>query len=136
MIEADLVAMIEAVKRENYDEAIERFHQHSAEEWNNDLYDWKSDHAQEFSDFIQKIVEVLPATASLERVIALSANYLLSICHLSMDTADLAAKTVVTYWNRHQEGDPKMVREYLDDLREHPDTEEIEQIAASAKNIY
>lgn len=132
----ELIAMFDAVNREDFDDAVERFHKHSAEEWHRDLYVWKEDHAWELSDFIQKIVEVLPATATLDRVLALAGNYILPIFFVSENSADLAAKAVVTYWNRHQEGDPKKVREFLDLLRESPDTEDIEQIAASAKNIY
>ncbi|MDN6369954.1 hypothetical protein, partial [Corynebacterium casei] len=113
---------------------VSLFNQFSAEEWADVSYDWKYENRQKVSDFIQKSVKILPASVEFERIQYLVSEYVLALVYLP-GSIDLAATALVTFWNRHQNGDPKELIKQLERFSEHPDGERVAEIAATAKGI-
>ena len=131
---SDLEVAIEAVNNRDEATLVALFNQFSAEEWADVSYDWKYENRQKVSDFIQKAVKILPASVEFERIQNLVYEYLFPLVHLP-GSVDLAATALVTFWNRHQNGDPNALVEELKDFEEHPDGDRVAEIAATAKGI-
>ncbi|MDN5799566.1 hypothetical protein [Corynebacterium casei] len=131
---SDLEAAIEAANNNDEATLVSLFNQFSAEEWADVSYDWKYENRQKVSDFIQKSVKILPASVEFERIQYLVSEYVLALVYLP-GSIDLAATALVTFWNRHQNGDPKELIKQLERFSEHPDGERVAEIAATAKGI-
>ncbi|PQM73569.1 hypothetical protein [Corynebacterium sp. J010B-136] len=131
---SDFEAAIEAVNNRDEATLVALFNQFSAEEWSEVSYEWKFDNAEKVSDFIQEVVKILPASVEFERIQNLVYEYLFPLVHLP-GSVDLAATALVTFWNRHQNGDPNALVEELKDFEEHPDGDRVAEIAATAKGI-
>ena len=131
---SDLEAAIEAANNNDEATLVSLFKQFSAEEWADVSYDWKYENRQKVSDFIQKSVKILPASVEFERIQYLVSEYVLALVYLP-GSIDLAATALVTFWNRHQNGDPKELIKQLERFSEHPDGERVAEIAATAKGI-
>lgn len=131
---SDLEVAIEAVNNRDEATLVALFNQFSAEEWSEVSYEWKFDNAEKVSDFIQEVVKILPASVEFERIQNLVYEYLFPLVHLP-GSVDLAATALVTFWNRHQNGDPNALVEELKDFEEHPDGDRVAEIAATAKGI-
>ena len=125
---------IEAVNNRDEATLVALFNQFSAEEWSEVSYEWKFDNAEKVSGFIQEVVKILPASVEFERIQNLVYEYLFPLVHLP-GSVDLAATALVTFWNRHQNGDPNALVEELKDFEEHPDGDRVAEIAATAKGI-
>lgn len=131
---SDFEAAIEAVNNNDEATLVALFNQFSAEEWSEVSYEWKFDNAEKVSDFIQETVKILPASVEFERIQNLVYDYLFPLVHLP-GSVDLAATALVTFWNRHQNGDTNALIEDLKDFEEHPDGDRVAEIAATAKGI-
>ncbi len=131
---SDFEAAIEAVNNNDEATLVALFNQFSAEEWSEVSYEWKFDNAEKVSDFIQEVVKILPASVEFEKVHYLVSDYVNPLVHLP-GSIDLAAIALVTFWNRHQNGDPEELCEFLKLIDEHPDGERVAEIAATAKGI-
>lgn len=134
---SDFEAVIEAVNNNDEATLVALFDQFSAEDWHDVLYDtyeWKYDNAEKVSDFIQEVVRILPTSVKFEKVRYLAYDYLFPLVHLP-GSVDLAATALVTFWNRHQNGDPTDLIEDLKDFEQHPDGDRVAEIAATAKGI-
>lgn len=131
---SDFEAAIEAAQNNDEAKLVSLFNQFSAEEWADVSYDWKYENRQKVSDFIQEAVKILPASVEFERIQYLVSEYVLALVYLP-GSIDLAATALVTFWNRHQNGDPKELIKQLERFSEHPDGERVAEIAATAKGI-
>ncbi|MDN5885210.1 MAG: hypothetical protein L0H58_11245 [Corynebacterium casei] len=131
---SDFEAAIEAAQNNDEAKLVSLFNQFSAEEWADVSYDWKYENRQKVSDFIQKSVKILPASVEFERIQYLVSEYVLALVYLP-GSIDLAATALVTFWNRHQNGNPNDLIEDLKDFEEHPDGDRVAEIAATAKGI-
>lgn len=132
MQDADFAAAVAAVQEGRDDDAIALFGSFPAIDWLRDGYDWKSEHAEEFSEFIQRLSSILPTDMlSIDDFAALAENYILALVHIP-NSIDLAAEAAVAFWNRNPVGDPQPLRDLLTLLRDHPDGERVDEIAATA----
>lgn len=132
MRDSDFAAAVAAVQEGRDDDAIALFGSFPAIDWLRDGYDWKCDHAEEFSEVIQRLSIILPTDMlSIDDFAALSENYILALVHIP-NSIDLAAEAAVTYWNRNPVGDPQPLRDLITLLRDHPDGERVDEIAATA----
>lgn len=132
MQDADFAAAVAAVQEGRDDDAIALFGSFPAIDWLRDGYDWKCDHAEEFSEVIQRLSIILPTDMlSIDDFAALAENYILALVHIP-NSIDLAAEAAVTFWNRNPVGDPQPLRDLLTLLRDHPDGERVDEIAATA----
>ncbi|WPF65595.1 MULTISPECIES: hypothetical protein [unclassified Corynebacterium] len=131
---SDFEGAIQALDRGDVDSVIDSFRRHSGEEWVGDLYEWKEDNAERVSRFIQEVVSVLPDDVTFEKVQSLVENYILALVHLP-HSIDLAAESLVVYWNRCQNANPQELCRYLGLLVEHPDGHRVAEIASKAINL-
>ena len=70
--------------------------------WATECNEWKENHAQEFSDFLQHVISILPPeSTSILDVLTLCENYAQSLADLPTASI-LAVQTVVEFWNRKQ----------------------------------
>ena len=70
--------------------------------WATECDEWKERHAQEFSDFLQHVISILPPeSTSILDVLTLCENYAQSLADLPTASI-LAVQTVVEFWNRKQ----------------------------------
>lgn len=135
MEDTDFAAITAAVKDGRDDDTVALYTSFPALDWLRDGYDWKSDHAEEFSEVIQRLSVMLPTEGtSHEDFFILCKNYILPLVWIP-DSIDLAAQAAVTYWNRNPGNDPQPLRDLLDLLRGHPGGERSDEIAATAVNV-
>ena len=70
--------------------------------WATECDEWKECHPQEFSDFLQHVISILPPeSTSILDVLTLCENYAQSLADLPTASI-LAVQTVVEFWNRKQ----------------------------------
>ena len=132
MRDSDFAAAVAAVQEGRDDDAIALFGSFPAIDWLRDGYDWKCDHAEEFSEVIRRLAVMLPTEGtSWEDFSILTENYLHALVWIP-DAVDLATQAAVSYWNRNPVGDPQPLRDHLELLRDHPDGERVDEIAATA----
>ena len=132
MQDSDFAAAVAAVQEERDDDAIALFGSFPPLDWLRDGYDWKCDHAEEFSEVIQRLSIILPTDMlTIDDFAALAENYILALVHIP-NSIDLAAEAAVAFWNRIPVGDPQPLRDLLTLLRDHPDGERVDEIAATA----
>lgn len=135
MEESDFTAAVAAFNEGRDDDLIALFTRFPARDWLRDCYDWKSDHAEEFSEVIQHLSVILPTeSTSHEDFFIFCENYIGPLVWIP-DSIDLAAQAAVTYWNRNPSDDSQPLLDLLDLLRRHPDGARLEEIAATAINL-
>lgn len=86
-------------------------------------YEWKEEHAQEVSDFLQTSLLELAPHLSLEQALGLADNYLLALSHLP-DAPGLAARLLLAFWEQKPSpGQAQQLVDHLLLLADHPDAE-------------
>ncbi|MDO4252284.1 MAG: hypothetical protein Q4C74_03490 [Rothia sp. (in: high G+C Gram-positive bacteria)] len=111
----ELEALVADFQRGNVFRVFHAVRSYSEQEWVEDCPEWKQDHAQLFSDFLQGVIPALPADVPLEKVLALCANYMAALAQLP-DAPLLAARVLLEFWRKKQVHDQNSVRGFLDDL--------------------
>lgn len=135
MRESDFAAASAAATSRRDDDLVALYKSFPAIEWLRDCYDWKSDHAEEFSECIQRLCIILPTEGtSFEDFALITENYIGPMVHIP-DSINLAAKAAVTFWNRNPTGDPQPLRDLLTLLESHPDGDRVKEIAATAISV-
>lgn len=98
-------------------------------------YEWKEEHAQEVSDFLQSGLPELAPYLSLEQALGLADNYLLALSHLP-DAPGLAARFLLAFWE--QKPSPDQAQQLVDHLlllADHPDAENPQAIRQAASTL-
>ena len=81
---------------------LELFQRFDPHDWAIECNEWKENHAQEFSDFLQHVISILPPeSTSILDVLTLCENYAQPLADLPMSSI-LAVQAVVEFWNRKQ----------------------------------
>ena len=81
---------------------LELFQRFDPHDWVSGCNEWKENHAQEFSDFLQHVISILPPESTpIVDVLTLCENYAQSLADLPTASI-LAVQTVVEFWNRKQ----------------------------------
>ena len=102
MTEADLVEIMEYYRAGDDAKLLELFQRFDPRDWVSECNEWKERHAQEFSDFLQHVISILPPeSTSILDVLTLCENYAQSLADLPTASI-LAVQTVVEFWNRKQ----------------------------------
>jgi len=92
LTESDLVEIMEYYHAGDDAKLLELFQRFDPHDWVSECNEWKENHVQEFSDFLQHVISILPPeSTSILDVLTLCENY-----------AILAVQTVVEFWNRKQ----------------------------------
>ena len=102
MTEADLVEIMECHRAGDDAKLLELFQRFDPRDWAIECNEWKENHAQEFSDFLQHVISILPLESTpIVDVLTLCENYAQSLADLPTASV-LAVQTVVEFWNRKQ----------------------------------
>ena len=114
-------------------ELFQRFNPH---DWVTECNEWKENHAEEFSDFLQHVISILPPeSTSILDVLILCENYTCPSGSPLIDI-DLAIQTIVGFWNRQsimEEED--FVVQCLTLLMMHSDNDHVAELVRDAVGI-
>ena len=102
MTESDLVEIMEYYRAGDDAKLLELFQRFDPCDWAIECNEWKEHHAEEFSDFLQHVISILPPESTpIVDVLTLCENYAQSLADLPTASI-LAVQTVVEFWNRKQ----------------------------------
>ena len=102
LTESDLVEIMECHHAGDDAKLLELFQRFDPHDWAIECNEWKENHVQEFSDFLQHVISILPPeSTSIVDVLTLCENYAQSLADLPTASI-LAVQTVVEFWNRKQ----------------------------------
>ena len=102
LTESDLVEIMEYYHAGDDAKLLELFQCFDPHDWVSECNEWKENHVQEFSDFLQHVISILPPkSTSILDVLILCENYAQSLAGLPMSSI-LAVQAVVEFWNRKQ----------------------------------
>ena len=102
LTESDLVEIMECHHAGDDAKLLELFQRFDPHDWVSECNEWKENHAQKFSDFLQHVISILPPeSTSILDVLTLCENYAQSLADLPMSSI-LAVQAVVEFWNRKQ----------------------------------
>ena len=114
-------------------DAFQRFEPYN---WATECNEWKACHAQEFSDFLQHVISILPPeSTSILDVLTLCENYARPSGSPLIDI-DLAIQTIVGFWNRQSTMEEEdFVVQYLTLLMMHSDNDHVAELVRDAVGI-
>ena len=114
-------------------DAFQRFEPYN---WATECNEWKACHAQEFSDFLQHVISILPPeSTSILDVLTLCENYARPSGSPLIDI-DLAIQTIVGFWNRQSTmGEEDFVVQYLTLLMMHSNNDHVAELVRDAVGI-
>ena len=102
LTESDLVEIMEYYRAGDDAKLLELFQRFDPHDWVSECNEWKENHVQEFSDFLQHVISILPPeSTSILDVLTLCENYAQSLADLPRSSI-LAVQAVVEFWNRKQ----------------------------------
>jgi len=117
LTESDLVEIMECHHAGDDAKLLELFQRFDPHDWAIECNEWKENHVQEFSDFLQHVISILPPeSTSIVDVLTLCENYAQSLADLPTASI-LAVQTVVEFWNRKQATEEDIAG-YLAQLKE------------------
>lgn len=104
--------------------------------WSTECDEWKECHPQEFSDFLQHVISILPPeSTSILDVLTLCENYTRPSGSPLIDI-DLAIQTIVGFWNRQSTMEEEdFVVQYLTLLMMHSDNDHVAELVQDAVGI-
>ena len=104
--------------------------------WSTECDEWKECHPQEFSDFLQHVISILPPeSTSILDVLTLCENYARPSGSPLIDI-DLAIQTIVGFWNRQSTMEEEdFVVQYLTLLMMHSDNDHVAELVQDAVGI-
>ena len=100
LTESDLVEIMGYYHAGDNSKLLNAFQRFDLHDWVTECNEWKRKHAQEFSDFLQHVISILPSEyTSMGDVLTLCENYTRALAYLPA-APDCAAQTIVKFWNR------------------------------------
>lgn len=100
LTESDLVEIMGYYHAGDNSKLLDAFQRFDLHDWVTECNEWKRKHAQEFSDFLQHVISILPSEyTSMGEVLTLCENYTCALAYLPA-APDCAAQTIVRFWNR------------------------------------
>lgn len=102
LTEGDMIEAMGYYRAGDDAKLLELFQRFDPHDWVSGCNEWKENHVQEFSNFLQHVISILPPeSTSILDVLTLCENYAQSLADLPMSSI-LAVQTVVEFWNRKQ----------------------------------
>ena len=102
LTEADLIEAMGYYHAGDDAKLLNAFQRFDFHDWATECNEWKEHHAEEFSDFLQHVISILPPESTpILDVLTLCENYAQSLADLPMSSV-LAVQAVVEFWNRKQ----------------------------------
>ena len=136
LTEADLVEIMECHRAGDDAKLLELFQRFDPHDWVTECNEWKENHAEEFSDFLQHVISILPPeSTSILDVLTLCENYTRPSRSPLIDI-DLAIQTIVAFWNRQSTMEEEdFVVQYLTLLMMHSDNNHVAELVRDAVGI-
>ena len=136
LTESDLVEIMEYYHAGDDAKLLELFHRFDPHDWVSECNEWKENHVQEFSDFLQHIISILPPeSTSILDVLTLCENYTRPSGSPLIDI-DLAIQTIVAFWNRQSTMEEEdFVVQYLTLLMMHSNNDHVAELVRDAVGI-
>ncbi len=128
LTEGDMIEAMGYYRAGDDAKLLDVFQRFEPRDWAIECNEWKENHAQEFSDFLQHVISILPPeSTSILDVLTLCENYAQSLADLPMSSV-LAVQAVVEFWNRKQATE-EGISGYLALLIKTPDGQHVTKIA-------
>ena len=136
LTESDLVEIMECHHAGDDAKLLELFQRFDPHDWVSECNEWKENHAQEFSDFLQHVISILPPeSTSILDVLTLCENYTCPSGSPLIDI-DLAIQTIVGFWNRQSTMEEEdFIVQYLTLLMMHSDNNHVAELVRDAVGI-
>ena len=136
LTESDLVEIMECHHAGDDAKLLELFQRFDPHDWVSECNEWKENHAQKFSDFLQHVISILPPeSTSILDVLTLCENYTCPSGSPLIDI-DLAIQTIVAFWNRQSTMEEEdFVVQYLTLLMMHSNNEYVTELVRDAVGI-
>ena len=136
LTESDLVEIMECHHAGDDAKLLELFQRFDPHDWAIECNEWKENHVQEFSDFLQHVISILPPeSTSIVDVLTLCENYARPSGSPLIDI-DLAIQTIVGFWNRQSTMEEEdFVVQYLTLLMMHSDNDHVAELVRDAVGI-
>ena len=136
MTESNLVEIMEYYHAGDDAKLLELFQRFDPRDWAIECNEWKEHHAEEFSDFLQHVISILPPESTpIVDVLTLCENYTRPSRSPLIDI-DLAIQTIVAFWNRQSTMEEEdFVVQYLTLLMMHSDNNHVAELVRDAVGI-
>ena len=136
LTEADMIEAMGYYRAGDDAKLLDVFQRFEPYNWATECNEWKERHAQEFSDFLQHIISILPPeSTSILDVLTLCENYTRPSGSPLIDI-DLAIQTIVAFWNRQSTMEEEdFVVQYLTLLMMHSDNNHVAELVRDAVGI-
>ena len=136
LTEADMIEAMGYYRAGDDAKLLDVFQRFNPHDWVTECNEWKERHAQEFSDFLQHIISILPPeSTSILDVLTLCENYTRPSGSPLIDI-DLAIQTIVAFWNRQSTMEEEdFVVQYLTLLMMHSNNDHVAELVQDAVGI-
>ena len=136
LTEADLIEAMGYYHAGDDAKLLDAFQRFEPYNWATECNEWKECHAQEFSDFLQHVISILPPeSTSILDVLTLCENYTCPSGSPLIDI-DLAIQTIVGFWNRQSTMEEEdFVVQCLTLLMMHSDNDHVAELVRDAVGI-
>ncbi len=136
LTEGDMIEAMGYYRAGDDAKLLELFQRFDPYNWSTECDEWKENHAQEFSDFLQHVISILPPeSTSILDVLTLCENYARPSGSPLIDI-DLAIQTIVGFWNRQSTMEEEdFVVQYLTLLMMHSDNDHVAELVQDAVGI-
>ena len=136
LIEADMIEAMGYYRAGDDAKLLDVFQRFEPYNWATECNEWKENHAEEFSDFLQHVISILPPeSTSILDVLTLCENYTCPSGSPLIDI-DLAIQTIVAFWNRQSTMEEEdFVVQYLTLLMMHSNNDHVAELVRDAVGI-
>ena len=136
LTEADMIEAMGYYRAGDDAKLLDVFQRFEPYNWATECNEWKERHAQEFSDFLQHVISILPPeSTSILDVLTLCENYTRPSRSPLIDI-DLAIQSIVAFWNRQSTMEEEdFVVQYLTLLMMHSDNNHVAELVQDAVGI-
>lgn len=136
LTEADMIEAMGHYRAGDDAKLLDVFQRFEPYNWVTECDEWKECHPQEFSDFLQHVISILPPeSTSILDVLTLCENYARPSGSPLIDI-DLAIQTIVGFWNRQSTMEEEdFVVQYLTLLMMHSDNDHVAELVRDAVGI-
>ena len=136
LTEADMIEAMGHYRAGDDAKLLDVFQRFEPYNWSTECDEWKECHPQEFSDFLQHVISILPPeSTSILDVLTLCENYARPSGSPLIDI-DLAIQTIVGFWNRQSTMEEEdFVVQYLTLLMMHSDNDHVAELVRDAVGI-
>ena len=136
LTEADMIEAMGYYRAGDDAKLLDVFQRFEPYNWATECNEWKENHAEEFSDFLQHVISILPPeSTSILDVLTLCENYTCPSGSPLIDI-DLAIQTIVGFWNRQSTMEEEdFVVQCLTLLMMHSDNDHVAELVRDAVGI-